>query len=128
VRVLLVAVLLLACGASAKQQQTPYTRIETLMPKVLAALTELGESMQKVKGDCPQLAKVLRRFADQHAALLPELTDLMGKLSDQERQRFELEHHDDRARLSKLFGAINVCSGNAEVEAAFVTAGFSRMN
>jgi hypothetical protein len=82
-----VLLLLISCGA-ATPREAPYARLEALMPKVLAALTELGESMQKAKDDCPRLAKVLRKFADKHSSLLPELTDLMGKLSDMERGRF----------------------------------------
>ena len=108
-------------------KQTAYQRLESLMPEVLDALDKLGESLRAANGDCTQLARVLRAFADHHAAMLPELGELMGKLSEQERERFELEHSDDRDRLQKRFASMTFsCPGNTEVEAALQTAGFRK--
>lgn len=135
---LLIALVLVACSSrdpqpvgpqvstAAPAAKTPYQRLEALMPEVLRALDELGHALAATGGDCTQLAKALRVFADHHAAMLPELGELMAKLSDQERQRFELEHSDDRERLAKLFAMKFDCPGNTEVEAALVTAGFRK--
>ena len=113
--------------APSTKQKSPYEQLEALMPEVLGALEKLGESLRATGGDCTQLAKVLRAFADKHAAMLPQLGELMGKLSQQERERFELEHADDRDRLQKVFGSMSFdCPGNTEVEAALQTAGFRK--
>jgi hypothetical protein len=129
----LLVVLVVACSAPATptsnpKSPSPYAQLEALMPKVLTVLDELGVSMRRVEADCAQLAKLLRAFADKHAAMLPQLGELVAKLSDQERQRFELAHHDDRVQLNEdVFAATTFdCAGNTEFESALATAGFKR--
>jgi septal ring factor EnvC (AmiA/AmiB activator) len=107
--------------------RTSYERLEAMIPGVLDALEKLGASLREAKGDCKRLAKTLRAFADKNAAVLPELGELMAKLSQQEREKFELDHHDDRERLEKVFAATSFdCPGDSEVAAALAAAGFRR--
>jgi septal ring factor EnvC (AmiA/AmiB activator) len=116
-----------AQAAPAKPPRTSYERLEAMIPGVLDALEKLGASLRAANGDCKRLAKTLRAFADKNAALLPELGELMAKLSQQEREKFELDHHDDRERLETVFAATRFdCPGDTEVAAALEAAGFRR--
>lgn len=127
-RGLVVLVVSVGCyrEAPARREPSAYAELAARMPKALDALGRLRESLRGAGGDCAQLARSLRTFASAHASTLPQLRALMLRLNEQERERFEYEHHDDHALLDDLFAMSASCPGDAEVAAAFAMAGFRK--
>jgi hypothetical protein len=60
-----------------------------------------------------------------HIDLLRELRTLLARFDEQERERFELEHHDDPLRIEDVLAVSGSCRADEEVTAVFVIAGFS---
>jgi hypothetical protein len=106
------------------RDRTPYEELEARTPEVLGAIDRLAVLLRGTAGDCPRIASELRRFGDRRSATMAELAELKRRLTAAERERFELDHFEDAARLDPVMAAVRPCAGDPAVEAAMTTAGF----
>ena len=126
-RFLLVIVLAVGCARDASprgREPTAYEQLDVRTPEILGAIDRLAVLLRGTAGDCPRIASELRRFGDRRSAAMAELAELKRRLTAAERERFELDHSEDAARLGPVMAAVAPCDGDPEVEAAMTTAGF----